>query len=51
MAKAVHLSVLHVGGLVEPFYQLHSQRLKLLLKAQPTLAEVQAVSRLVRVCP
>ena len=45
MAKAVHLSVLHVGGLVEPFYQLHSQRLKLLLKAQPTLAELQAVSR------
>ena len=45
MAKAVHLSVLHVGGLVEPFYQLHSQRLKILLKGQPAMEELQAIAR------
>ena len=31
MAKAVQLSMLHTGGMLEPFYQLHAQRLKLLI--------------------
>jgi len=45
MARAVYLSVLHVGGMVEPFYQLHNQRLKMLLKRSPTLTELKTIAR------
>ena len=45
MARAVRLSVLHAGGMVEAFYQLHSQRLKLLLRDQTNLALLKAVAR------
>lgn len=48
MAKAVHLSGLHSGGMVEPFYQLHSQRLKLLLKQWPTTALLKTTARWVQ---
>ena len=46
MAKAVQLSVLHSGGMLEPFYQLHAQRLKLLLfNAAPTVTCLTAIAR------
>ena len=45
MARAVRLSVLHAGGMVEAFYQLHSQRLKLLLGDRTNLALLKTVAR------
>ena len=45
MARAVRLSLLHAGGMVEAFYQLHSQRLKLLLRDQTNLALLKTVAR------
>ena len=46
MARAVQLSVLHSGGMLEPFYQLHAQRLKLLLSNKaPNLACLTTIAR------
>ena len=46
MAKAEQLSVLHSGGMLEPFYQLHAQRLKLLLfNEAPNLACLTTIAR------
>ena len=46
MARAVQLSVLHAGGMLEPFYQLHAQRLKLLLSNEaPNLACLTTIAR------
>ena len=46
MARAVQLSVLHSGGMLEPFYQLHAQRLKLLLSNEaPNLACLTTIAR------
>ncbi len=45
MARAVRLSVLHAGGMVEAFYQLHSQRLKFLLRDQTNLGLLKTVAR------
>lgn len=46
MAKAVQLSILHTGGMLEPFYQLHTQRLKLLLfNEAPTVLCLTTIAR------
>jgi hypothetical protein len=40
MARACHYAEVHNGGVLEPLYQLHATRLKMLTSASPPLSDI-----------